>query len=108
VFWWALLHHTRQTFHYGLYVLTLFLAMLQGTLFGILIVFSKQVWYESYGLSGAIHQFDALQDQQFAGIIMWLPGGLIYTLLASYYLLQWLNHIEAITQMHEMRRQQHV
>ena len=108
VFWWAVLQPTRQKIQYGLNVLVLFIAMLQGTLLGVLIVFSREAWYDSYRLSGATHQFDALQDQQFAGAIMWLPGGFIYTLLAAYYIVQWLNQIEAATQLVEMRRRQHV
>ena len=108
VFWWAVLQPTRQKIQYGLNVLVLFIAMLQGTLLGVLIVFSREAWYDTYRLSAAIHQFDALQDQQFAGAIMWLPGGFIYTLLAAYYIVQWLNQIEASTQLVEMRRRQHV
>lgn len=108
IFWWAVLQPTRQKIQYGLNVLVLFILMLQGTLFGVLIVFSKQTWYDSYRLSAVMHQFDALQDQQFAGMMMWLPGGFIYTLLAAYYIVQWLNQIETSTQLVEMRRRRHV
>jgi cytochrome c oxidase assembly factor CtaG len=35
-----------------------------------------------------------LQDQQLAGLIMWLPGGAVFTLLTIAYFAVWLRALE--------------
>jgi len=94
IFWWALLRPNHLSVPYARNVLILFITALQGTLLGVLMVFSKQAWYEPYLLTGEAYQFNALLDQQLAGAIMWLPGGFIYTLLAAFYFMKWMDQLD--------------
>jgi cytochrome c oxidase assembly factor CtaG len=55
----------------------LFLTGLHTSLLGALLTFSPALWYEPAAAASA-WRLDALEDQQLAGLIMWIPGGLIY------------------------------
>jgi cytochrome c oxidase assembly factor CtaG len=90
-FWWTVIRAGRRRNRAGQAVGGLFIAMMQGTLLGVLLVFSEQVWYATYQNSG----INPLQDQQLAGLVMWLPGGVLYTVLAGYYFVRSLEAIDA-------------
>lgn len=47
--------------------------------------FASQPWYAFYADRVALWGLTPLQDQQLAGVIMWVPGGLILTLLSILY-----------------------
>ena len=59
-------------------VLSLFATSLHATLLGALLTLSPSVWYATYASALAPLGLSALQDQQLAGLAMWVPGGLIY------------------------------
>ncbi len=101
LFWWVLIRPSgRKQVQYGLNVLYLFTAALQSGALGALLTFSTQVWYTNYGnLPG----LTALSDQQLAGLIMWLPGGVLFVLLASAYFIAWLNAVERSMQSRPAR-----
>jgi cytochrome c oxidase assembly factor CtaG len=67
---------------------------IQGGLLGALMIFARAAWYPSY--AGTVQQWGLtlLEDQQLAGIIMWLPSGILYLLLALFFLANWLNALE--------------
>lgn len=74
-------------------VLYLFAASVASSALGALITFSPQVWYPAYthttawGLSG-------LEDQQLAGLVMWLPMGVAYTVLSGVLFVRWFQRSE--------------
>jgi putative membrane protein len=43
--------------------------------------FSRSSWYAGY----------ALEDQQLAGLVMWVPAGVAYPLAALYLVSRWLR-----------------
>jgi putative membrane protein len=90
LFWWVLIRPggRRKQVQYGLNVLYLFTTTLQSGALGALLTFSSQPWYSNYG---NVPGLTALSDQQLAGLIMWLPGGVFFVLLASVYFIAWLN-----------------
>jgi putative membrane protein len=55
-------------------VLSLLATMIHTGLLGALMTFSPQPWYAGYGL----------EDQQLAGLVMWVPAGMAYPLAALY------------------------
>jgi putative membrane protein len=73
----------------GLAVLAIFAAALQGTVLAALLTFSRSSWYPFYQATVPAWGLTPLEDQQLAGVIMWVAGGLLYlaaglTLFASW------------------------
>lgn len=63
-------------------VLYLFAAAGQGTVLGALLTLSESPWYSIHVSSAAPWGLTPLEDQQLAGLIMWIPGGLVYAAVA--------------------------
>jgi putative membrane protein len=59
-------------------VFALFTTSLHSTLLGALLTLSPTVWYASYAGAAGPGGLSALEDQQLAGLIMWVPAGLVY------------------------------
>lgn len=78
IFWWALLAAGRAHSNgYGISaLLTLAMIMHTGVL-GALLTFASHPLYPVYGEAGWLG-LSPLEDQQLAGLIMWVPGGLLY------------------------------
>lgn len=91
LFWQAVL--TPDSSSRGLRVLTVFGAAMQGTLLSALLTFAPRPWYGEYAASSPLWGMDPLTDQQLAGLVMWIPGGLIYTASALVILSGWLRGI---------------
>lgn len=72
LFWWSLIsRHSAAA--YGSATFFMFLAALQSSALGALLVVSGHVWYSPYLTSSAAA---AVEDQQRAGLLMWVPFGL--------------------------------
>ncbi len=56
--------------------------------------FTSQPWYSYYANSAPRWGLTPLQDQQLAGIIMWMPGGAVFTLLTIGCFAAWLRSLE--------------
>jgi putative membrane protein len=63
-------------------VFSLFTTSMHMTLLGALLTLSPTVWYASYAAVAAPAGLSALEDQQIAGLIMWVPAGLVYVAAA--------------------------
>jgi putative membrane protein len=95
LFWWALLKPTNAgEVRYGLAVPYLFTTALQSGILGALMTFTSQPWYAYYASRVGAWGLTPLQDQQLAGLIMWLPGGLVFTALTIAYFAAWLQALE--------------
>jgi putative membrane protein len=95
LFWWILFKHTRPDhIHYAMTIPFLFLTVLQSSILGALMTFTSEPWYPYYADSVAQWGFTPLQDQQLAGLIMWMPGGFVFTLLTIGYFAAWLRALE--------------
>jgi putative membrane protein len=92
LFWWAALQpvgHRRMS--EGAAVLYLFgMAMLTGVL-GALLTFAPSAWYPLQEANTAIYGLTPLEDQQLAGLIMWIPAGLAYVGAAGALFVAWLK-----------------
>jgi cytochrome c oxidase assembly factor CtaG len=51
--------------------------------------FSGTAWYATY---------PSLERQQLAGVVMWIPGGLVYLVAAGVLFFRWLEHSEVAPQ----------
>lgn len=79
----------------GVAVLLVFGAAMQGVLLSALMTFSRSPWYPLYEASAAAWGIDALSDQRLAGLIMWIPSGLIYTGIALALTFRWVERPES-------------
>ena len=73
----------------------LFLTSLVEGALGALMALSASPWYAAYSamdMSGI--GLDPTTDQQLAGLLMWIPGGLIHGAAAVILLYQWLRKSE--------------
>ncbi|NLG70911.1 MAG: cytochrome c oxidase assembly protein [Chloroflexi bacterium] len=77
LYWWSLLYTTRGE-QLGVRLLSLFTMGLQSGLLGALLTFSPQTWYTGQSAAAASWGLTPLSDQQLAGVLMWMPAGLIY------------------------------
>jgi cytochrome c oxidase assembly factor CtaG len=71
------------------------IAMVSGLL-GVLIAFSPHVWYPSHIHEAPFFGLTALEDQQLAGTIMWVPAGVVYLACAVGVLGRWLITMDAL------------
>lgn len=78
LFWWALVHARRRGMTEGAGVLYLFTTALHTGALGALLTFSRTLWYPAYAAAGAGWGLSPLEDQQLAGLIMWIPASLPY------------------------------
>ena len=96
LFWWALPGigpHPRLNPVGG--VLFLFAFTLQGGILGALMTFSGAPWYPAYAATTPPWGLTPLDDQQLAGLIMWIPAGLVYVVAALVPLARWLEAVDA-------------
>jgi putative membrane protein len=75
----------------GLGVLLAFAAAMQSVFLSALLTFSGTSWYSGYVNTTAPWGLEPLADQQLAGAVMWIPGGLIYLGTALALLVGWIR-----------------
>ncbi|NVM77198.1 putative membrane protein [Duganella sp. SG902] len=86
LFWWAVLDGVAR----GPAIAYLFTTMLHTGALGALFAVSGRIWYPAYGGGAAQFGLSALEDQQLGGLIMWVPGGLAYLIVALALCARWL------------------
>jgi putative membrane protein len=83
LFWRPLLDPARRRrIHPTAAVVYLFATSLQASALGIFLGLAPQAWYSTYRGTTAAWGFTPLEDQQLAGLIMWMPACLVYALAA--------------------------
>lgn len=90
-FWWALLEAHGGSRRQAAAVLSLFTTLLHTSVLGALLTFSQRPWYGSYEATAPAWGLDALEDQQLGGLIMWVPGGMVFLAAALALLAAWLR-----------------
>ncbi|RVG00782.1 cytochrome c oxidase assembly protein, partial [Sinorhizobium meliloti] len=90
IFWWALLFG-RGRQDYGTAIFYLFATTLHSGFLGILLSFAREPLYRSQGAGAASWGVSALEDQQLAGLIMWVPAGMIYVAAALAFAAAWIG-----------------
>lgn len=72
-------------------ILLSFGVAMQGALLSALLVFATTPWYPGYAESTEAWGLTALADQQLAGALMWVPGGLVHVAVALVLLVRWVS-----------------
>ena len=79
LFWWSVLHGRERRL--GVRVGCLFFTAVVSGALGALMAFSSSPWYAGYAASGLdAFGLSPAEDQQLAGLLMWIPGGLVHAI----------------------------
>ena len=78
----------------GLGVLLVFAMAMQSVFLSVLLTFARTPWYSGYAATTAPWGLDPLTDQRLAGVIMWIPAGGIYLVVALALLVAWIRATE--------------
>lgn len=91
VFWWSVLYGSRTVERRGFALLSLLTTIVHTTVLGVLLTFSPRPWYASY--IEAVHPWglSPLEDQQLGGLIMWVPGGIVFLVAGLVVTARWLH-----------------
>lgn len=92
LFWWCVLQPMgRRRLAYAPGVIYVMTMALQGSALGALITFSTTVWYPAQGLGARAWHLTVLEDQQLAGLVMWIPAGFVYLGVALWLAARWMQ-----------------
>ncbi len=75
----------------GILMLYLFFMSLPPTIIGALLTFAGYIIYPAYDAVSRPWGMSAQADQELAGLLMWLPGGLVYFVVLTVVFFRWFN-----------------
>jgi putative membrane protein len=90
LFWWGMAHGRYGRRGYGAAVVYVFGTAVHGGVLGALLTFSPRVWYAPY-LTIHPSGVTPLEDQQLAGLLMWVPASLIFAVGGLVLFAAWLR-----------------
>jgi putative membrane protein len=76
LFWWGLIHGRYGRAGYGMSVIYVFATAIHAGLLGALLTVSPHPWYAPYVIAHP-SGITPLEDQQLAGLLMWIPAGVL-------------------------------
>lgn len=91
LFWWVLLPRPGREQDGGGAVAHLFFTSLHTGLLGALLVVSPRLWYPENAVGSQLWGLSPLEDQQLAGLMMWIPAALIYGGAALFLAAYWIR-----------------
>ena len=94
LFWWGMLYGRYGRAGYGTAVFFVFVTVVHTGILGAMVTFSRTPLYPIYAAPAAAHGVDQLVDQQRAGLLMWVPAGIVMTLLGLALFAAWLGEAE--------------
>ena len=94
LFWWALIHGRYGRLGYGVGVLYVFATAMHTQILGALLTFGTRVWYPTHAARTAAAGLNAVDDQQLAGVLMWIPFGVVFLFIGLALFAAWLGEAE--------------
>jgi putative membrane protein len=91
---WAAIIRPRRRASLGMSLVYLFTTTVHTGVLGALMAFSRTPWYPAYAASTSLWGLSPIEDQQLAGLIMWIPASAAYLLAALLILRRWLHSSE--------------
>lgn len=90
LFWWAVLAPRARAARAGAGVAWLFVTTMHTIALGTLIALSSRLWVPDYAATSAAWGLMPLEDQQLAGLLMWVPGSVSYLVAALALFASWM------------------
>ena len=94
IFWWSVFAGGRSGTRRGIALLSVFTTAVHTTVLGALLTFSTKIWYPAYAAAASPWGLSALEDQQLGGLIMWVPGGMVFLAAGMALTAMWLKESE--------------
>jgi cytochrome c oxidase assembly factor CtaG len=91
LFWWALIRRAN----YGAAAGHLFITMLHTSVLGALMALAPRVLYQAQTAEALRWGLTPLEDQQLAGVVMWIPAGTVYAGAALAFVALWIRQSAA-------------
>jgi len=88
LFWWSLIRRAD----YGVALGHLFVTMLHTSVLGALMALAPRVLYQVQTADAPSWGLTPLEDQQLAGVMMWVPAGTVYAGAALAFAALWISH----------------
>jgi putative membrane protein len=90
---WRILLDPIHRFKMGraLGIFYLFATTLHATLLGVFMTLSPKLWYGFYEGRTRFWNLSSLEDQQLAGLIMWMPACMVYVVVTVLIFIKWLK-----------------
>jgi cytochrome c oxidase assembly factor CtaG len=99
LFWSALYGVGQSVMNYGTATLYVFGTAVHCSALGALLTFSTVIWYPAYLSTTSAWGLTPLQDQQLGGLLMWVPSGVVFILIALVLFARWLGESEKRTRL---------
>jgi cytochrome c oxidase assembly factor CtaG len=96
LFWWGIAHGRHGRLGYGAAVIYVFATALHGGVLGALLTVSPHVWYAPY-VTHHPHGLSPLEDQQLAGLLMWVPASLAFVAGGLLLFAAWLRQSDRLS-----------
>jgi putative membrane protein len=89
--WWPLMSQLPELprLAYPGQMLYTFLMSIPMSIIAVYIAMSDHVLYPAYSAAPRIFPLSPLEDQLLGGLIMWIPGGLIFMIIMSVVFFKW-------------------
>jgi putative membrane protein len=94
LFFWAVVHGRYGRSGYGVSVFFVFAAAMHTSVLGALFTLGKVIAYPIHAGRTELLQLEPLEDQQLAGLIMWIPGGMALVVVGLSLFAAWIGEAE--------------
>jgi cytochrome c oxidase assembly factor CtaG len=91
LFWWSLTHGPAAERRWGPAILYVTATMAHTSGLGVLLTLASRPLYPAYVGRTAPWGLTALEDQQLAGLVMWIPAGVGYLVAALVFTWRWIE-----------------
>ena len=99
LFWWSLAHGRQGRAGYGAAAVYVFATAVHGGLLGALLTVAPRVWYAPYLVPQADGWLSPLEDQQMAGLLMWVPASVAFAAGGLMLFAGWLAHADRLSRL---------
>lgn len=94
LFWYGLIYGRYGRVGYGAGVFYVFTTIIHTGILGALVTLASSPLYPIYKAPTAALGIDPISDQQVAGLVMWVPAGIVLTFLGLALFAAWLGEAE--------------
>jgi cytochrome c oxidase assembly factor CtaG len=89
-FWWVVAPPLGRPCAYAPALLLVVGTLAQSGALGAILTLSIAPWYPAHAAGAQVWGVTLLDDQQLAGLLMWVPAGLVYVAAAARLFLRWM------------------